>query len=160
MNNFKDFLIEQHPEFLAEGWKSTLGGMALGAAGLGAALGGHNYLSNGPNDSKKSQQASQQSEYDIQDIRAMFDNFSRSGNKMTPQQWQQLAHKYGKPNSVGFVPNPAKPGQWIPGGGADSVRVQSRTQINNDELTSDEISLTPYKNGQAIGPTNVSDFAK
>lgn len=91
-------------------------------------------------------------------IRSMFDNYSSSNNKMTPVQWRQMASNYGHPNAVGFVPDPAKPGAWIPGNGADSMRVQSRTQINNDELTSDEIALTPYKNGSRSGPTNHSNY--
>ena len=90
-----------------------------------------------------------------------IDNHSTENGKLSPQDWKMHAQKYpAKGNGVGFIPDPAKPGHWIPAGGADSVRVQSTTQINNDRLTQDDIGVTPYKDGNAIGPTNVSKYGE
>ena len=87
-----------------------------------------------------------------------IDNHSTENGKLSPQDWKMHAQKYpAKGNGVGFIPDPAKPGHWIPAGGADSVRVQSTTQINNDRLTQDDIGLTPYKGGNPIGPTNYGE---
>ena len=85
-----------------------------------------------------------------QAAKQQIDNNSDS---LTPQQWALYASSYPSSGRLGFIPNPHKKGQWIPANGADSVRVQSQTQINNDEITQDDTNLTPYKNGTPSGPT-------
>ena len=87
-----------------------------------------------------------------------IDDYSTENGKMSPEEWKMHSQKYpAKGNGGGFVPDPANPGHWIPAGGADSVRVQSTTQINNDRVAQDDIGLTPYKGGNPIGPTNYGE---
>jgi hypothetical protein len=89
-----------------------------------------------------------------------FDSYTQENPTMTPQQWTQYASKYPQSGRLGFVPSSEVAGQWIPAGGADSVRVQGATQIKNDELERDDVGLTPYKDGKAMGATNWSHQGK
>jgi hypothetical protein len=90
-----------------------------------------------------------------QEIKQAFDN-QASDSTLTPAQWKQLASQYPG-DRLGFVPNPHKVGSWIPAGGADAVRVQAFTNVNNDELQQDTIGLTPYKGGKPTRTTDWSD---
>jgi hypothetical protein len=91
-----------------------------------------------------------------------IDNFSGSETpNMTPEEWKAHAKLYpSQGNSVGFIPDPHRIGRWIPANGADSVRVQSVSQVDNDNLTRDDVGFTPYKSGKPTGPTNWSSLVK
>lgn len=129
---------------------------ALAGAGMGLMGGQTGGADKTPQAQPQAQMQSpfQQEKFSQEELRNKFDM-----GELTPQQWTQYASQYGDPNGSGFVPNPKVPNQWIPGWGADSMRIQSQVGINNDELESDRIGLTPYKDGKAMGLTRWTDNA-
>lgn len=147
---FNEWLKNKDEKF-HEGIFDTVKKYGRNAALTGAMMGGSLMGS--------SMSGSNQPQISPQFAQQQIDNHSTENGKLSPEQWQSYAAKYpSKGNGVGFIPHPKIPGKWIPANGADSVRVQSTTQINNDNLTQDDIGLTPYKNGKSMGPTNVSSL--
>jgi len=152
MKNFEQWLEATHPECLEEGWrdwaKKGVVAATMGAAGLGMMPGqSHSVSSTRPGAEARDIQPGDPT------IRAKFKN-----GKMSPFEWWRYAKYYGEPDETGFVPDPKVPNRWIPGDGADVVRVQSRTQIDNDDVTSDDVGFTPYKGGKSMGQTNWQDM--
>src|SRR5690606_33351351 len=69
-------------------------------------------------------------------FRNLFDQHAMNP-RMNQEQWTSLAPRYKhKRGTEGFLPNAAKMNAWQAPQGAD-VRVQSTTQVANDELVSD-----------------------
>jgi len=155
MKIFDKWLEETHPEYLEEGWKdwARKGVMAasLGAASLGLMPG--QAQAAGPSSARPAIESPfQEIKPGDPTIRAKFNNYTTEHSTMSGDEWQAYARYYGQPR-LGFVPNPKEVGSWIPGNGADAVRVQSVTQVNNDNLTRDDTGLTPYKAGRPLSPT-------
>jgi len=161
---------------LEEGWRDwakTAGRIGQGAVMMGALAGPFASLPQAPQGPPASMQppaaaAVQQTQAqnpfqvvdeDPQEIKRRMDNYNVGDTSMTPQEWKDLASRYPG-DRVGFVPDPNSPGGWMPAGGADAVRIQGLSQINNDELTQDTVGTTPYKNGRPMRPTNWSGTGK
>jgi hypothetical protein len=106
------------------------------------------------------QQPVAQKQMDPVQIKSMFDGYTQEKPTMSSEQWKDYAKYYPSKGKHGFVPNPKSVGGWIPAGGADSVHVQSITQVNGDELTRDDIGMTPWKDGKAMGATKWNHSGK
>lgn len=143
--------LKLRDEKLHEGIFDTVKNYGKNAALAGAMMGSSAMMGNSFNQGSAMD--------NIQVSNQKIDNHAAEGEQLSPEEWQKHASRYtGNRGGGAFVPNPKVVGQWIPAGGANKVRVQSRTQVNNDELTQDDIGLTPYRNGKAIGRTNVSSL--
>jgi len=167
LQEIKQILIEENIDpctvdlesLLEAGFMDKVKNLGRGAAMAGAMAAGIGGMQ--PTQPTQPTQPPQQVQQQMQQVKDMFDNYSQANPTMSPQQWSQLAAQYPQVgNSVGFVPNPKKPGQWIPAGGADSMRVQGVTQVNNDQLSRDDIGLTPYKDGSPMGATQWSHYGQ
>ena len=62
-----------------------------------------------------------------QEAKAKIDAWGGTENQLSPEEWKTYATHYPSEGKLGFIPNPNKPGGWIPANGADGVRDCTRT---------------------------------
>lgn len=90
---------------------------------------------------------------DPMQLKKAYDSYNQERPTMNDQQWKNFSGKYQGTKAGDWVPDPNKPGSWIPAGGADSVRVQGFTNVNNDQLKQDTVGTSRYQGGKPVNPT-------
>lgn len=172
MKSFNEYLLERNPEFHNEGILQDMGkwgrkNVALPAAlAAGSMFGGTAQAAN-PFVAEKPAAVQDDPDWRQQHLDKVWANTKQSQKpqptdyakllqpfagksikdamkdpNISPEAWKMGAKLYKGTNSVGFVPNPNKPGSWmVPNNG--SMRVKSTTKISNDELEQDDQERTP-----------------